>query len=130
MLNNTQLLRLSLASVWLLTAAASLAYPQAQSLAMLERIGLQGTTALTALYAGITLDAAMGVLTLINLRAMQKWLWLTQAAVIMTYSLIIAVYLPGYALHPFGMLIKNIPLLAILWLMWCEASMKQGDQHV
>jgi DoxX-like family len=128
--NAIPLLRLSLACVWLLTAAASFAYPQAQSMAMLERVGLQGQDALIALYAGIVLDAAIGVLTLINLHTMQKWLWLAQAAVIVTYSVIIAGYLPEYALHPFGMLIKNIPILAILWLLWRDAYRKEGVQHV
>ena len=130
MANSIPLLRLSLAGVWLLTAAASLAYPQAQSLAMLERVGLHGEIALTALYAGIALDAAIGVLTLINLRTLQKWLWLMQAAVIVTYSIIIALYLPDYALHPFGVLIKNIPLLAILYLLWRESILNNGDQNV
>jgi hypothetical protein len=38
--------------------------------------------------------------------------------------------LPDYALHPFGILIKNIPLLAILWILWRDASLQKGDQHV
>lgn len=128
-MNNIQLLRLSLASVWLLTAAASWIYPQDQSMTLLERVGLNGTTAFSALYAGIMLDVAMGLLTLINLRAMQKWLWLAQGMVIVTYSIIIAIYLPEYALHPFGMLIKNIPLLAILWILWRVSNRKAGEQH-
>ena len=130
MANTIPLLRLSLASVWLLTAAASLAYPQALSLAMLEPVGLHGEIALTALYSGIVLDAAMGVLTLFNLRTLQKWLWLLQALLIVTYSSVIAIYLQDYALHPFGVLIKNIPLLVILWILWREANPKIGDQHV
>lgn len=120
--NHHTLLRLSVASVWLLSAAASCVYPQGQSMALLERVGLNGTTALSALYAGIAVDTAMGVLTLINLRTMQKWLWLAQGMVIVTYSIIIAIYLPEYAWHPFGVLIKNLPLLAILWIFWREAN--------
>lgn len=130
MINHSRVLRLSLACVWLLTAAASLMYPQAQKMAMLERVGLYGTSALSALYAGIALDAAMGMLTLLNLRKMQKWLWLAQGLVIMIYSIIIAIYLPDYALHPFGVLIKNIPILAILWILWREATPGEGDKHV
>lgn len=130
MIEHTRILRLSLAAVWLLTAAASAAYPQALNLEMLERVGLHGKNALGALYAGIMLDAAMGVLTLLNLRTLQQWLWLTQGIVIITYSLIIAIYLPDYALHPFGMLIKNIPLLAILWILWRAAKLQKGEAHV
>jgi DoxX-like family len=127
MKNNYLLLRLSLAAVWLLTAIASWAYPPAESLALLERVGLHGATAPSALYAGIVLDTIMGVLTLINLRALQKWLWLAQAVVILTYSIIIAIFLQEYALHPFGVLIKNLPMLAILWILWREPEYVNPD---
>ena len=128
MTSKNTLLRLSVAAVWLLTAAASLAYPHDQSIALLERVGLRGNIADMALYAGIAMDVLMGVLSLLNFRSLQKWLWPLQGGVIIVYSLIIAVCLPDYALHPFGVLIKNLPSLAILWLLWCEA--KQGDANV
>lgn len=128
MTSKNTLLRLSVAAVWLLTAAASLAYPHEQSIALLERVGLRGNIADMALYAGIAMDVLMGVLSLLNFRSLQKWLWPLQGGVIIVYSLIIAVCLPDYALHPFGVLIKNLPILAILWLLWCDA--KQGEAHV
>ena len=128
MTSKNTLLRLSVAAVWLLTAAASLAYPHEQSIALLERVGLCGNIADTSLYAGIAMDVLMGVLTLLNSRYLQKWLWPLQGAVIIVYSIIILIWLPDYALHPFGVLIKNLPILAILWLLWCEA--KQGDANV
>lgn len=128
--NNFTLLRLSLAAVWLLTALASWHFPQAESLALLAQTGLQGSAALAALYAGITLDAAMGLLTLLNLHAMQKWLWLAQGIVIISYSSIIVIFLPEYALHPFGILSKNLPMLAILWLLWKASGKTKGEQYV
>ena len=131
--NNLKLLRLSLAAVWLLTAVASWAYPQDQSLALLAHVGLSGVVAYSALYAGIALDLVMGILTLVNLRILQKWLWPTQAIVIIIYSAIIAIYLPEYALHPFGMLIKNLPILAILWILWrtdVQVPQIKGEQNV
>ena len=128
MTSKNTLLRLSVAAVWLLTAAASLAYPHEQSIALLERVGLRGNIADMALYAGIAMDVLMGVLSLLNFRSLQKWLWPLQGGVIIVYSLIIAVCLPDYALHPFGVLIKNLPILAILWLLWCDT--KQGEAHV
>lgn len=118
MKNKYKILRLSLAAVWLLTALASWRYPQNESLALIERTELSGMTGLSALYAGIAIDATMGLLTLINLRTMQKWLWLAQGMVIISYSVIIVIFLPDYALHPFGVLIKNFPMLAILWVLW------------
>ena len=128
MTSKSTLLRLSVAAVWLLTAAASLIYPHEQNMALLERVGLHGGVAVTALYAGIAMDVLMGALTLLNFRSLQKWLWPLQGGVIIVYSIIIVIWLPDYALHPFGVLIKNLPILAILWLLWREA--KQGEANV
>jgi hypothetical protein len=97
---------------------------------MLERIGLHGSGGIAALYAGIMLDTAMGLLTLLNLRTMQKWLWLAQGIVILSYSIIILIFLPEYALHPFGMLSKNLPMLAILWVLWQESCQTKGEHYV
>jgi hypothetical protein len=130
MQSNLSLLRLSLAAVWLLTALASWHFPQTDSVSMLERIGLHGSGGIAALYAGIMLDTAMGLLTLLNLRTMQKWLWLAQGIVILSYSIIILIFLPEYALHPFGMLSKNLPMLAILWVLWQESCQTKGEHYV
>lgn len=127
---NFKILRLSLAAVWLLTALASWRYPQNESLALTEKTGLNGATAFIALYVGIALDTVFGLLTLANIGDLQKWLWLMQGIVIITYSIIIAIYLPEYALHPFGVLIKNIPVLVILWILWREAAESKGSAHV
>ena len=128
--SSLHILRVALASVWLLTAIASLCYPVAASLQLLANTGLIGHAALIALYAGIALDISMGVLTLLKPGQWQKWLWLTQTVIILTYTLIIMIALPEYAVHPFGVLIKNIPILAILWLLWNEETHSKGAHHV
>ena len=128
--SSLNILRFVLSSVWLLTAIASLNYPVAANLQLLERTGLTGHAALIALYAGIALDFSMGIFSLLKLGKWQKWLWLTQAAIILAYSLIIIIALPEYALHPFGVLIKNIPMLAILWILWQANTNMKGDSHV
>jgi hypothetical protein len=110
-------LRLSLAAVWLATAAVTLfAYPMDASVAMVERTGLHGPLAVAAVYAGAVVDAAFGVATLVVRRA--RWLWIAQAAVILAYSAIIAVALPEYLVHPFGPLTKNLPILAVLAMLY------------
>ncbi len=121
------ILRMALAAVWLLSALASWRYPEAQSMALLDRVGLTGEAARAALYAGITLDALMGLLTLLPRLATHAWLWLGQGMVILAYSLIILIWLPEYAWHPFGALIKNIPLVAILWVLLRSA--REGGKH-
>lgn len=107
--------RLSLAVVWLVTGALSLGvYPKADSVLLLEHVGLHGETALIALYLAATMDMVLGFLTLLVPR---KGLWLFQATLIVVYTLIISIWLPEFWLHPFGPVLKNIPILFLLGLL-------------
>ena len=113
--NELALTRYVLATVWIVTGILSLGvFPQQQSLAMLSAVGLDGTPALVALYGSASMDILFGLLTL---RAPSLWLWRTQVLVIVIYSAIIAVCLPDYYLHPFGPILKNLPILLLLWLL-------------
>lgn len=112
------LLRVALAAIWLITAWVSLfAYPIADSLALLARTGLSGTPAWFALVGAALLDAAFGLATLF---APGRRLWLAQMALIVGYSAVIAVCLPEFLIHPYGPLSKNLPLLAVLILLYAE----------
>lgn len=109
------LIRYALATVWLVSGALSLGiYPRQASLEILADTGLHGTAALIALYAGALLDISLGILTLVRPSAL---LWRVQAAVILGYTAIITAWLPQYWLHPFGPVLKNLPILLLLWLL-------------
>jgi hypothetical protein len=109
-------IRYTLAVVWLVTAALSLGiFPQRESLKLLSQVGLQGHFALQALYGSALLDMALGMLTLLR---PSRGLWRMQAALVVSYSLIIAIFLHEYWLHPFGPLLKNLPILMLLWLLY------------
>lgn len=111
-----RLIRLTLAAMWLTTGALSLGiYPQTDSLGLLERVGLHGATALTTLYLAAALDIALGLLTLFR---PGKALWQAQFALIVIYTLIISLWLPEFWLHPFGPILKNLPVLMLLWLLY------------
>lgn len=110
------LAKLSLAALWLATAAVTLfAWPWRDSVAMVERVGLAGPLASAAVAAGALVDAAFGIATLALRRG--RWLWAAQAATIVAYSAIIAVALPEYLAHPFGPVLKNLPVLALIALV-------------
>jgi len=112
----TRSIRLTLAAVWLVTGALSLGiYPLEDSLALLSRIGLAGTSALVALYLGAMTDIALGLLTLF---VRSKSLWIVQGLLILAYTLIISIGMPEFWLHPFGPLLKNLPILLLLWLLY------------
>ena len=61
------------------------------------------------------LDIALGVA--IYLVRRRRWLWRMQIALILGYSAIIAVWLPELWLHPFGPLLKNLPMLAAILVL-------------
>lgn len=110
------LLRVSLAAVWIVTGLVSLGlYPVTDSLALLARTGLTGVPAQLALYGAALLDLALGIGLLFARR--RRWLYKAQAVLILGYTAIISLWLPEFWLHPYGPVLKNLPLLAVLWLL-------------
>lgn len=111
------MLRWSVAAVWIVTGLVSLGlYPTAESYALLARVGVSPAWAPLMLYGAALLDLALGIGILLLRR--RSWLWLAQIALMLGYTAIITVRLPEFWLHPFGPLLKNLPLLAVLVLLW------------
>lgn len=109
-------LRISIAIVWIWTAVLSAGlYPVDDSLALLARVGLHGTLAVVVLYLAAALDLAIGIATLALSR--RRILWLLQLALIASYTVIITVALPEQWLHPFGPVLKNLPMMAAILLL-------------
>ena len=109
------LLRMSVAVVWIVTGLLSLGiYPVAESYRLLAQVGLTGTIASVMLYGAALMDLAIGAATLALRR---RWLWKLQAGIIICYMLIISWKLPEYWLHPYGPILKNLPMLATIWLL-------------
>lgn len=106
------LFQLVLAVVWIVTGLLSLGiYPVEDSYALLAQVGLSGALASVALYGAALLDIALGIATL-------AWpgrgLWRMQLLLMGGYTVIISFYLPEFWLHPFGPILKNLPILALL----------------
>lgn len=112
------LVRGALALIWLWTAVCSaFLYPVAGSLALLEPVGLQGTAALAALYLAAGLDFALGIATL---RWPGRRLWAAQLGLVLGYTAVIAVAMPEFLLHPFGPILKNVAVVALLFILLTE----------
>jgi uncharacterized protein YbjT (DUF2867 family) len=107
------LMRVTTAVMWLVTAwVSAFVYPVPASLRLLAAVGLEGTTALAALYGAAALDAVLGLGTLIARR--RRALYLIQLATVAAYTLLITTFLPEYWAHPYGPILKNVPLLAMI----------------
>jgi DoxX-like family len=118
-----RLMRYSLAVVWIVTGILSLGiYPKEDSFALLARIGIEGTAVSAALYLGSEVDIVFGLMTLF---APSKRLWIAQALLVMIYTAVISIYLPEFWLHPFGPILKNIPFLTLLWLLYKNEGIRQ-----
>ncbi|TFW32143.1 SDR family oxidoreductase [Massilia horti] len=110
-------LRLSIAVVWIVTAIVSYGlYPPAQSYELLARTGIPQALRPLMLYGAATFDLLLG-LGILFLRR-RRWLWLVQLALIGFYTVVIAFKLPEFLLHPYGPVVKNLPMLVAIWMLY------------
>jgi uncharacterized protein YbjT (DUF2867 family) len=104
-------LRLSLAFLWLATAALSFGlYPLDDSRRLLAEAGLTGPPAEAALFGGAALDGLLGGLLL------AAWcpvaVGAAQLLAMLAFTLIATALPAEYWLHPFAPLLKNLPIAA------------------
>jgi hypothetical protein len=114
-------LRFSIALVWIATGIISFGvYPVSDSYALLARAGISDAFAPVMLYGAAAFDLALGIAILF---IHNKWIWRIQIGLIIFYTAIIAWKLPEFVTHPYGPLLKNLPMLAAIWLLheWEEA---------
>ncbi|MGN2246069.1 SDR family oxidoreductase [Frateuria sp. GZRR35] len=111
--------RVAVALVWLVTALLSLGvYPVAGSFDLLAHVGLHGPMASAALYGGALLDLVLGIATLALHGRALRITYLAQVALILSYTAIITIALPAFWLHPFGPILKNLPMLALIGALY------------
>jgi uncharacterized protein YbjT (DUF2867 family) len=109
------LLRGSIAIVWIVTGLISLGiYPVGDSYALLERTGVSAALAPFMLYGAAAVDLAIGIAIFL---VRKKWIWRIQLLLIGFYTAVIAWKLPEFLIHPYGPVLKNLPMLAAIWLM-------------
>lgn len=123
------LLRYTLALVWLWTGIVSLwIYPAQESYALLARTGFVEGTATFLLYAAGALDLLLGILTLTLAQQRRPYLWLAQFGLIAAYTAIISLRLPEFWIHPYGPILKNLPMLAAILILWVFDSRREDGK--
>lgn len=111
------LLRCAVAAMWVATGVVSaFVYPPESSLALLARTGLHGAAAFVALYGAAALDIALGVAVFV--RRWRRLAYCAQLLLIAFYTAVITIFLPEYWAHPYGPILKNIPLLAAIAMLY------------
>jgi len=110
------LLRIIIAFVWIWSGIVSaFLYPQALALGLLYEIGIPEDFALPILYFASFLDILIGVLTLMayRLQSLLKF----QLLVIGVYTLLLTFLAGHHWLHPFGPVLKNLPLMVSIYIL-------------
>jgi uncharacterized protein YbjT (DUF2867 family) len=112
------ILRASVGIVFIATGVLSLGvFPVADSYALLERTGAPRALWPPLLYGAALLDLALGILVFALHGPPRRWLWRAQAALIAGYTVVITWRLPEFWLHPYGPVLKNLPILALLVML-------------
>jgi uncharacterized protein YbjT (DUF2867 family) len=103
------LIRLTLAALWLASAALGLLTPSAS---YLPQIDLPASLAVILAKAGGLADAALGLALLRDWRP--KTTAILQLLLVAGYTLGLTLIAPALWLDPFGSLLKNLPVLALI----------------
>ena len=84
---------------------------------MLAQLGIYKPYRMTVFIGSAVLNIIFGLLVLSHYRQ-RAWVWLVQLCVVVGYSIIVAIGLPENWFHPFAPLIKNIPIIALLFYLY------------
>jgi nucleoside-diphosphate-sugar epimerase/uncharacterized membrane protein YphA (DoxX/SURF4 family) len=110
------LLRMIIAFVWIWSGVVSaFLYPQPLALELLHEIGVTAPYDIPLLYLASFLDITIGVLMLIGYRL--QMLLNLQLLVIVVYTLLLTLLAPYHWLHPFGPVLKNLPLILSIYIL-------------
>jgi len=110
------LLRIVLGFVWIWSGIVSaFLYPQPLALELLHEIGVPTGVDVPMLYVASFLDISIGILTLIGYRLQS--LLKFQLLVIGVYTLLLTLLAPYHWLHPFGPVLKNLPLMISIYIL-------------
>lgn len=117
-------LRCTLAVMWLYTAFITALLPQqSRVLELLARCGFEGNAGLAVMWASCSLNTALGLWLLLRPNA---WAYAFQAAAVVGYTVTAAWNMPELTVDHCGPLIKNLPVLGLLMLLWTTACAKPG----
>jgi len=113
---------------WIVTGwVSAFVYPTAASLALLAQAHVPPAVAPCALYGAAALDAVLGLA--MWKRRWRRAVYRVQISVILFYTAVISAWLPGYWTHPYGPVLKNLPMLALIYLLLRLEAPSHGHRH-
>lgn len=111
--------RASVVALWCLTAAISIVQMNGRGAALLAAGGVPATWYHAVIVSGAVLDLVVGL-------AMWRWhypvVYQFAAACLLVMTITATVLLPSLWLDPLGSLTKNLPITALLWILYRDSQ--------
>jgi uncharacterized protein YbjT (DUF2867 family) len=108
--------RVALAILWLGSGLVSLLpFARPSGPALLAEIGVTGSLGHLLLYSAATLDLTVGLALLVNWRPLL--VGVAQLVLVAVFTAILTLQAPIWWLHPFGPLLKNLPVLVLILIV-------------
>lgn len=118
-------LQATLAFMWIYTALITATWPQASHvLDLLARCGFSGEWGWRMMVLSCTLNTAMGLALL--RRSPGAWTYALQAGAIVGYTATAAWNMPELTIDHCGPLVKNVPVLAAVMLLWLSVPVRHA----
>ncbi|CAG0991963.1 hypothetical protein BURK2_02439 [Burkholderiales bacterium] len=117
------LARLALAVLWLVSGLLGLFFADAMVAGWLARLGLDPGAATVVRVSASIFDLALAALSLAWPR---RTLWLAQLWLIAVYTPLATIAAPEAWLHPFGPLLKNLPIVVLLLWLWANTPARKS----
>ena len=106
---------LSISFIWLWSGISSLISWEA-SYGFMQEVGANHQLSVLFIYLGSIADIILGLA--IFSKKYRKKVIILQVLTMLVYMLILSIAAPYYWIHPFGVLSKNIPLLALSYYLY------------
>ncbi len=109
-------MRLALAFMWIYTSAITLAWPaQSGVLNLLARCGFEGMPGVVVMVLSCGLNLLLGALVVLR---PTPWTYALNVCAVLGYTAMAAFHMPELTIDHCGPLVKNVPVLALVTLLW------------
>lgn len=114
--NIQTLSRYSLVIVWLFTGITSIFLAPQIGYDILQQANITGSLATFCVLGGGLLDILMGLWLATNIKP--KLCYQLQILIIIFFTIALSFIAPSYWLHPFGPVTKNLPIIALILMLY------------
>lgn len=113
-----QAAKYSLAFLWIFTGLTSVFFSPEIGYEILANANITGAIADVSIYAGGFLDIILGLWLITSVKS--KLCCIVQVCVIAIYTLLLTFIDPSFWLHPFGPIVKNIPIVVLIGYVYAS----------